>query len=53
MTNYTVTVGCQNCNFNQDIDLPKGQVVTDAKCPQCGCVTLHPVISKKKRPSFK
>ena len=41
---YNQEVYCTNCDFGGPIDIPKGQVVENTACPNCGNMTL------KKRP---
>ncbi len=37
---YTVSVACQNCDYEGEAELPKGMKVDKAPCPQCACIEL-------------
>jgi hypothetical protein len=37
---YTVLVDCENCEYSDTAELPKGTKISDATCPECGCTEL-------------
>lgn len=38
---YTAVVICENCNFNGHIEVNKGALIENHKCPNCGCTKLY------------
>lgn len=40
METYKMKVYCGNCDFRGEIDIPKGVLVSEAECTQCGTTTL-------------
>ena len=39
-TTYKAYVFCTNCNFRKELDIPKGSLVSDVSCPNCGNLTI-------------
>lgn len=37
---YSMFCACENCDYEGDTDIPRGTKVTDAECPECGCITI-------------
>ena len=37
---YTITVECDNCDYEGEAEIPKGTKVADGDCPNCGCQTV-------------
>jgi len=37
---YKITVSCNNCKFNEEIELEKGIRPQETECPNCGCFEL-------------
>ena len=37
---YQLYCGCENCDYEDDTEIPKGTKVGDAECPECGCQSL-------------
>ena len=37
---YSAEVYCSNCKYKKEIEVQKGTLVTDMKCPNCNCETL-------------
>jgi len=37
---YKVFVLCKNCSFRGEIEVEKGLLVEEKKCPDCGCIKL-------------
>ena len=37
---YKVKVYCENCDLRAEVDIEKGKVVDETKCPNCGNLTL-------------
>lgn len=37
---YVVYVGCQNCDYEDETEIPKGVKIDAAECPECGCAEL-------------
>lgn len=38
---YTVEVICDNCGQTSKIETPKGEFVSNQRCPNCGCQTVR------------
>jgi hypothetical protein len=38
---YSAIVICDNCKLSADILIPKGEMISTAKCPHCECKTLR------------
>lgn len=45
MENYKIKVFCKNCNFghssDEDIEIPKGVLIENHPCPNCGNKSLE------------
>lgn len=39
-TTYMVYVFCTNCRFRKEIDVPKGVLISEVSCPNCGNLTI-------------
>lgn len=37
---YNVDVFCENCESEENVDIEKGQRVSEFDCPNCGCADL-------------
>lgn len=40
-TTYKAYVFCANCGFRKQIDIPRGSLINDVSCPNCGNSTLE------------
>ena len=43
MKDYELETVCSNCGRNGNMSIPKGQKVSDTKCPRCDCEMLRKV----------
>ncbi len=39
-TTYKIYVLCGNCSFRKEIEIPKGTLISETPCPECGNLTL-------------
>ena len=40
-TNYEVYIFCSNCLVHKKIEVPKGSLINQTVCPNCGNLTLE------------
>lgn len=38
---YSQKVVCGNCHHETTIEIPKGNRISDERCPRCDCKTVH------------
>lgn len=38
---YKIDAICSNCGFDGNIEIPKGIIIDDFGCPNCGCLKLQ------------
>lgn len=42
--NYTAQVHCENCEYQGEAQIPKGTLVGNGTCPNCGCNSIRKFI---------
>lgn len=42
---YKASVYCSNCDFRGGVNIPKGQVISETACENCGNTTLQKNLS--------
>lgn len=40
-TAYHIGGYCSNCDWQGNLSIPKGKMVSGVGCPNCGCATVH------------
>ena len=50
--NYKAKVHCSNCNFRNEIKIPKRLVIWQAECPNCKCRELQLEVKAKDLPTM-
>ena len=39
-TTYKAYIFCTNCHFRKEIEIPKGALINEISCPNCGNLTI-------------